>query len=191
MKYKFPKDFLWGVATSGYQTEGNGVNTDWWFQETHKKATDKYPEEESGIANDFWNRYEEDIDLVSELNCNSFRLSVEWARIEPTEGSFDEEAIFHYKKILEYAKSKNLKIFLTLHHFTIPLWFREKNGFETFSARYYFSRYAVKCVEEFKDYVDFFITFNEIEVLTLMGYIRGSWTPMKKNKFLAILANYV
>ena len=41
MKYKFPKDFLWGVATSGYQTEGNGTNTDWWFHETHKKQTDK------------------------------------------------------------------------------------------------------------------------------------------------------
>jgi len=186
MKYKFPKDFLWGVATSGYQTEGNGANTDWWYQETHKKATDKYPEEPSGVANDFWNRYEEDIDLVTELNCNSYRMSVEWSRIEPREGQFDEEAIFHYKKILQYAKSKNLKIFLTIHHFTIPLWFMEKGGFENFLASKYFSRYAFTVVQEFKDYADFFITINEIEVLTLMGYMRGSWAPMKKNSLLAI-----
>ena len=189
MKYKFHKDFLWGVALSGYQTEGNGINTDWWYYEKNKRKTDKYPEEESGIANDFWNRYKEDIDLAKELNSNSIRLGVEWARIEPTPGHFNEEAVFHYKKILEYAKSKNLKIFLTLHHFTIPLWFAEMGGFLNYDAPKIFSFYAMKCVEEFKDYVDFFITINEPEVYSYMGYVRGSWPPMHRSNFEAALVN--
>jgi len=189
MKYKFPKDFLWGVAMSSYQTEGNGLNTDWWRYEKEKSRTQKYPEEPSGIANDFWHRYEEDLDLASELGINAIRLSVEWARIEPVEGEYDHEAIFQYKKILMYARSKKLKIFLTLHHFTLPLWFAKKGGFHNPFAHHYFSRFAEKSVSEFKDYVQHFITINEPEVYSLMGYIRGSWPPGKKNKPLAFFVH--
>ena len=189
MKYKFPKGFLWGVAMSGYQTEGNGYNTDWWYYERNKRKTDKYPEEASGIANDFWNRFEEDIDLAAELKSNSIRLGVEWARIEPTPGVFDEEVIFHYKKILQYAKSKNLKIFLTLHHFTIPLWFSEMGGFLHWQAPQIFSFYALKCLEEFKDYADFIITINEPEVYSYMSYLKGSWPPAHHSNFEAAWVN--
>lgn len=184
MIHKFPKNFLFGVGSSAYQTEGNNYNTDWWYAENHKPKNQKYPLEPSGVANDFWNRYSEDIDLVSELGCEVFRLSVEWSRIEPEEGSFDEEVIFHYKKILEYARSKKLKIFLTLHHFTIPLWFEAKGGFSNFNSPKYFTSYASKCVAEFRDYVEFFITINEPEVLCLLGYEFGEWPPFKKNRFL-------
>jgi len=134
MIYKFPKNFLFGVGSSSHQIEGNNFNNDWWFAENNKPKGQKFPSEKSGIANDFWNRYEEDIDLVSELGCDIFRMSVEWSRIEPREGYFDNEAIFHYKKIMEYARSKKLKMFLTLHHFTIPVWFEIKGGFANSKA---------------------------------------------------------
>jgi len=191
MIYKFPKNFLFGVGTSSYQIEGNNTNCDWWYSELYKPKGQKYPAEKSGIANDFWHRYEEDIDLVSELGCEAFRLSLEWSRIEPREGYFDEEAVFHYKKILEYARSKKLKIFLTLHHFTIPLWFELKGGFSNINSPKYFSNYALKCVTEFKEYVDYFATINEPEVLAFSGYITGEWPPFKKNKlvFLYVLNN--
>ena len=187
MIYKFPKNFLFGVGCSSYQIEGNNFNTDWWYAENHKHKGQKFPQEKSEIANDFWNRYEEDIDLISELGCDIFRMSVEWSRIEPREGYFDEDAIFHYKKILEYARSKKLKIFLTLHHFTIPLWFEEKKGFLNFNSPKYFLNYSTKCVEEFKEYVDYFATINEPEVLAFMGYYVGEWAPFKKNKLLSTL----
>ena len=185
MIYKFPKNFLFGVGCSSHQVEGNNYNSDWWYEENNKPKGQKFPLEKSGLANDFWNRYEEDIDLVVELGCDVFRMSVEWSRIEPREGYFDEEVIFHYKKIMEYARSKKLKIFLTLHHFTIPLWFYEKGGFENRKSKNYFSNYAIKCVKEFKDYVSFFATINEPEVLTAMGYLNGEWVPFKKNFFSA------
>jgi len=187
MIHKFPKNFLFGVGTSSHQIEGNNYNNDWWYAENNKPKTRKYPIEKSGIANDFWNRYKEDIDLVAELGCDIFRMSVEWSRIEPREGHFDEEAIFHYKKIMEYARSKKLKIFLTLHHFTIPLWFEIKGGFTNFKAPDFFCSYTLKCVTEFKQYVDFFATINEPEVLAFSGYITAEWPPFKKNKLLSLL----
>ena len=87
----FPKNFLWGVATSSYQIEGGNVNSDWWAWEQQGKTQDK-----SGKACDFWNRWPDDHDLLSELGVNTFRLSLEWSRIEPEEGKFSEEAIAHY-----------------------------------------------------------------------------------------------
>lgn len=187
MIYRFPKNFIFGVGCSSHQVEGNNFNNDWWYFENNKKKGQKYPLEKSGIANDFWNRYKEDIDLTSELGCEMFRMSVEWSRIEPREGYFDEEAIFHYKKIMEYAKSKKLKIFLTLHHFTIPLWFEEKKGFLNPNAPKYFVNYTLKCVEEFKQYVELFATINEPEVLAFMGYFIGEWAPFQKNKIKSFL----
>lgn len=184
MTKSFPKDFLFGVATSAYQTEGGNLNNDWSFYEKNKVGGSEYPLEECGISNDFWSKFRDDIDLVAELNCQVFRLGVEWSRIEPREGFFDEDAIFQYKEILHYAKSKKLKIFLTLHHFTNPLWFHEKGGFFSKKSSFFFSRYALKCVLEFKDFVDFFITFNEPENMSYCGFVNGHWPPFEKNNFL-------
>lgn len=187
MKNVFPKDFLFGVSLSSYQNEGGNFNSDWWYYERNRKPDSDYPMEECGVANDFWNRYKEDIDLAVELNSSAIRLGVEWSRIELREGFFDDEAIFRYKEIFHYAKSKKLKIFLTLHHFTIPLWFMEKGGFFNKKSAFFFSRYAQLCVSEFKDYVDFFITFNEPENMSFCGYVNGHWPPFEKNKYAKML----
>jgi len=189
MKNVFPKDFLFGVSLSAYQNEGWNYNCDWWYYERNKKPGSEYPIEECGISNDFWNRYKEDIDLVVELNSTVVRLGVEWSRIEPREGFFDEEAIFHYKEIFHYAKSKKLKIFLTLHHFTNPLWFMEHGGFFSKKSAMFFSRYAQKCVSEFKDYIDFFITFNEPENMSYCGFVTGHWPPFENGKYLKMLSH--
>jgi len=86
---KFTADFIWGTAMSAYQVEGNNSNTDWWEWENNRKKGQRYPLEASGIACDFYNRYEEDFDLCKQLNNNAVRISIEWARIEPEEGKFD------------------------------------------------------------------------------------------------------
>lgn len=88
---------------------------------------------------------------------------------------------------MEYARSKKLKIFLTLHHFTIPLWFEIKGGFSNFNSPKYFEKYIIKCIQEFKDYADIFGTINEPEVLSALGYIYGEWAPFKKNKLLSLI----
>lgn len=187
MSKSFPKDFLFGVSTSAYQTEGGNFNNDWSFYERNKVSGSEFPLEICGSANDFWTRFKDDIDLVVELNSKAFRLGVEWSRIEPREGFFDEDVIFQYKEILHYAKSKKLKIFLTLHHFTNPLWLHEKGGFFSKKSSFFFSRYSLRCVSEFKDYVDYFITFNEPENMSYCGYVNGHWPPFEKNNYLKMI----
>ncbi len=132
-KFIFPKDFLWGAASGAYQTEGGNSNADWWVWERSPRREDalrkagKNPAEfQSGIACDFYNRYDEDFALAEHLNQNATRFGVEWSRIEPKEGVFDEKALDHYEKILQSAKYHGLKVFLTLHHYTSPVWFMKK-----------------------------------------------------------------
>ena len=106
MKLNLPKDFIWGTATAAHQVEGNNKNSDFWLLENTKNTTFVEP---SGIACDQWNKYEEDIDLMADNSIQSYRLSIEWARIQPSEGEFSQEAIDHYKKVLDYCHSKNVK----------------------------------------------------------------------------------
>ena len=177
----FPEGFLWGSSVSAHQTEGNNSNTDWWVWE--QKGGGKEP---SGIACDSYNRYGNDIELVERLNQNAFRVSVEWARIEPKEGYFDQKEVEHYKNVLREIKKKGIKTFVTLHHFTNPLWFMEKGGWENPKAPKFFSRYAKYCSENFSDLTDFWITINEPTVYVGQSYFLGIWPPQKRNLFKAV-----
>ncbi len=178
---KFTADFIWGTATSSYQIEGNNTNTDWWYWENNKKRGQKYPLESCGMACDSYKRFEEDFDLCKQLNNNAVRLSIEWARIEPKEGKFDYIEIAHYKRVLSAAKERGLKTFVTLHHFSNPLWFAKKGGWASIKAPRYFARYAEFCAKELGYLVDTFATINEPQVYAMMGYLAGKWPPAKKS----------
>jgi beta-glucosidase len=135
-KLKFPKDFLWGAATSAHQIEGNNTNSDWWFWEhsikraEELKSQGKDPEDfYSGIACDSFNRFDEDFALAEHLGHNAHRLSIEWARIEPKEGVYSEEALDHYEEVLRSAKAHGLTTFVTPPSFYQPLVVYEKGRF--------------------------------------------------------------
>ncbi|MFH1407675.1 MAG: glycoside hydrolase family 1 protein [Patescibacteria group bacterium] len=172
----FPDNFLWGSAVSAHQTEGNNTNSDWW--EWEQKGGGSKP---SGIACDFYNRYKEDISLVKKLNQNAFRLSIEWAKIEPEEGKFSSKETEHYKKVLEELKKNNIKTFVTLHHFTNPVWFTKKGGWLNPKSPQIFCNYAKYCQDNFSDLVDFWITINEPTVYAGQSYFFGLWPPQKRN----------
>jgi len=178
---KFPKGFLWGSATSAYQVEGGIENNDW---------SKSFP---AGKACDHYNRYEEDFELVQQLNQNAHRFSLEWSRIEPEEGVFDEKEIEHYKNVLQSLKQKNISTMVTLHHFTTPLWLADMGGWSNKKAVFYFSRFAEKVFKEYRDLVDFWITINEPINYAHAGYMEGRWAPQKKNlfSFLKVLRNQV
>lgn len=183
----FPEGFLWGSATSAFQVEGNNTHSDWWAWEQKTQPKEK----QSGEACDHYNRYEQDFELLKQLDHNAHRLSLEWSRIEPEEGVFNEAEIEHYKAVLKSLKGKNIKVMLTLHHFSNPLWLAKKGGWESFKTPYYFERYIKKIVPELKNYVDLWATINEPGVLMWGGYLAGVWPPNKKNflKGLLVLWN--
>jgi beta-glucosidase len=178
----FPKEFLWGTATAAHQVEGNNSNSDWWHWEKRRKTVPN-----SNLACDHYHLYKEDFGLAKEiLHNNAHRLSVEWARIEPKEGCFNEKELLHYKKVLGELKRLGLKTMVTLHHFTNPLWFARKDGWEKKENLKYFERYVSFCTKEFGNLVDYWIVINEPNVYTTMSYIRGFWPPEKKNLFIAL-----
>lgn len=183
MKLQFPKDFLWGAATASYQVEGGNSNSDWWQWEKQGRA-----DNESGLACDYWNRYKKDHDLLQELGVGIFRLSIEWSRVEVEDGIFSDEAILHYREILQDLKKRNIKTQITLWHWTSPVWFQEKYGFHKSESVQIFSRYAAKIVDELGDLIDMYITFNEPMVPLGQGFLAGAFPPGFKNPFKFIKA---
>ena len=174
------------MATSAYQVEGGNSNSDWWAWEKAGKT-----DNESGRACDYWNRYKEDHDLLQNLGINLFRSSIEWARIEPKEGVFSEEAISHYRKIFKDLKRRNIKTQVTFWWWTSPLWFQEKYGWHKEKSVEIFARYVEKVTREFGDLIDIFATFNEPMVPLGQGYLGGVFPPGQKNplKFFRAIKN--
>lgn len=170
----FPDDFYWGSGTSSFQVEGGIENMDW------EKAAQEGRVPPIGRACDHYNRYEEDFDLVKELGHNAHRFSIEWARIEPKEGEFDESAIVHYREILKALREREIEPFVTLWHFTLPLWFSESGGFERKDSPEIFARYCTFVVERLGDLAIHFSTINEALPYTSNGWRRGTWPPFNK-----------
>ena len=187
---KFPKNFLWGTATSAHQVEGNNTNSDWWVWEQQNKGKILKVKEEkfrhqrfepSGRACDHYHLYEKDFDLIQGMNNNAYRMSIEWARIEPKQGVWDYDEMRHYHNVLLSLKKRNIKVMLTLHHFTNPNWFSAKGGWVNLKAPYYFKKYVKFVVGNLGELVDFWITINEPEVYMDMSYLSGYWPPQQKS----------
>jgi beta-glucosidase len=171
---KFPDGFYWGAATASYQVEGGIEQCDW------AEAAREGRVPPCGRACDHYNQYEADFDLAKVLGHTAHRFSVEWARIEPEEGRFDPEAIAHYRAVLQSLNERGIKPFVTIWHFTLPLWFTEKGGFERSDSPDIFARFAAHVVEELGDLCEHFSTMNEPNVFGSNGWLRGSWPPFKR-----------
>ncbi len=181
---KFPKDFLWGASTAAHQVEGNNIHNDWWVWEQQKGHV--VNNDRSGAAADSYNRYEEDFDLAQRFNHNSHRLSIEWSRIESEEGRWNMDEVEHYREVLQAVRDRGMKVMLTLHHFTNPVWLSEKGGWENSKTPLYFERFAGFIAEELGDLVDFWVTINEPLVYIAQSYIAGEWPPQQKSWYRAV-----
>ena len=174
-KKKFPADFLWGTATSSHQVEGDNINNNWHLFE--QKEGNILDNAKSGKASCHYELFEQDFQYARQLNNNAHRFSVEWSRIEPREGFFDEAELNHYKEVLISLEKYNMQPMLTLHHFTDPIWVTEQGGWENPRTVKNFIRFVAYVVKELKDYVKFWITINEPLVYIHQGYITGTFPP--------------
>lgn len=191
MPLVFPKNFLFGAATSSYQVEGNNTNSDWWAWEEEFAGKEKGPYEKSGIACDSYNRFEEDFKLAKELNQSIQRISLEWSRIEPEEGKFSEEAIEHYGKVLDSIRNNGMKTFVTLWHFSNPKWFRDKKGWGNLKAPFYFARYSELVAQRLGDKIDYFATLNEPVVYITLRHLLKRWMPQKSTSILDFFDGWI
>ena len=154
----FEKGFLIGASTSAHQVEGNNIHSDYWTME-HMRSTSFL--EPSLDAVDHYNRYEEDIKLLAEAGLNAYRFSIEWARIEPREGKFDDSEIAHYEKMIDFCRSLGVEPIVTMHHFTSPKWLIEKGGWECEDTVEYFARYCGYVAKKLGSKLNYICTINE------------------------------
>src|SRR3990170_1367930 len=186
MALTFPDGFYWGCATSSHQVEGNNRNNQWWVWE--QEGGNILDGTASGPACDHYNRFDEDFALAQELGHNSHRLSIEWSRIEPEEGRWDDKEVEHYRRVVDALHRHNLTPFVTLHHFTNPLWFEEQGGWTSPRAPDLIARYAGYMAKQLGDSVPFWLTINEPSVVPALQYLAGVFPPCKQDLGLAMAA---
>lgn len=201
-KLEFPKHFFWGAATAAHQVEGDNHN-DWsrWehtnaerlasesahtfrhnphWQKFEAEATDPH-NYISGRACEHYARYEADFDIIRSLHLNAYRFSIEWSRVEPKEGVFDEKEITHYRDVIAALRKRNIEPFVTLWHWTLPLWLADKGGTASPDFPRHFARYAEKISLTLGADVRFWITLNEPDVQSAHSYLKGAWPPQQKS----------
>jgi beta-glucosidase len=162
MTRNFPDNFLWGAATAAHQVEGGNINNDWWKLE-HDAA--EYGVESSGDALDSYHRFAEDMQLLADAGFNTYRFSIEWARVEPSPGKFSRAELLHYRRMIETCLELGLKPVVTLHHFTHPIWF-DKERWLAQDAVDLFTRYVEQACT-ILDGVEWVCTINEPNIVAI------------------------
>lgn len=185
----WPKNFLWGAATSAHQVEGNNHNdwTEW------EKLGRVERGEKSGLASGHFDRYAADFGMAKELGHNAHRLSLEWSRIEPRPGFIDPQAIAHYRAVLTELRRLGIEPMVTLWHFTNPIWITAQGGWKNKATADCYGRYVMAVVHELGDLVTHWITINEPTVYSSLSYMLGYWPPEQKNPLAAwhVIRNFV
>lgn len=181
---RFSREFVFGTATSSYQIEGahdiDGRIDSIWdvFSKTPGKV---YNGDTGDIACDHYNRYEQDIELLKELGVESYRFSIAWPRIFSEKGKYNSKGMDFYKKLIRSLKEANIKPFVTLYHWDLPMWAEDEGGWRNRECVDWFCEYAEKCFEELGDEVEFWITHNEPFCAGFLGHYTGEHAPGMKN----------
>ena len=168
-----------GVATAATQIEGGNADTNWhaWALTPGHIVDGSSPSR----AADHWNRVADDTALLARMGIKHYRMGLEWARVEPHPGEFDEEAIAHYVEELRGLLAAGIRPLATLHHFNNPMWFEELGGFASPKAVAIFTRYAEHMVTALRDLVSEWITINEPNIYATHAYLFGTWPPGKRS----------
>ena len=179
----FPSNFLWGVSTSAHQFEG-GNDLNQWSEWEQRGGV--HTGERSGRACNWWVDPEPDFDLAKGLGLNALRLSVEWSRVEPREGHWDDRALERYRTMLTALRSRGIRPWVCLHHFTHPLWFERRGGFRASDSPRRFERFARHVAEGLGDVCSDWVTFNEPNVYLAQGYQIGEFPPGRRGDTLGL-----
>ena len=190
---RFPDGFIWGASLSAFQAEGDShpVQTDWeaWCDGDISQG---HPEP-IGLGADHYTQYKGDFTHAANLGFKMMRIGIEWARIEPQQNNFISIEVDHYKSVIQYLISKGIEPMITLHHFSIPIWFRNIGGFEKEENIQCFINYLEFIVPQLQEWgVRYFNTINEPMVYATAGWNRPNeykeerFPPGKSDLLLSI-----
>ncbi len=181
--FSLKSNMLLGAASAATQIEGGSLNHSWndWADKGHIKDGTS-----PRRANNHWHLWREDTRLMKDMGLQICRLGIEWARIQPREGVFDQGVIDRYIEEIKLLHSYNIKPLVTLHHFTNPMWFEKKGAFTKAENIPLFISFIQKVVAAFGGLVNEYITINEPNVYATNGYFFGQWPPGQKSFFKAV-----
>jgi len=177
---RFGKDFLWGSATASHQIEGNCTNNNWYQFESAVDERGKpriLNGQKAGVSCDAWNMYKEDVQLMKALSFNAYRFSVEWSKIEPKQGEFDQTILDHYEKEVDEMLANGIEPMITLHHFSNPIWFEDKGAFLQDDSPAVFTRFVERVVQKLGPKVKLWCTINEPAIYAVLSYFNAEFPP--------------
>jgi beta-glucosidase len=174
-----PHGFFLGAATSAHQIEG-GTHNDWTDWEKGR-----YPDGTPHVAGgasaariaDSWNLWRSDLAALQLIGANAYRLGVEWSRLEPSPGVWDEAAAARYREMFAGLRAAGITPIVTLYHFTLPTWVAARGGWDWDGAPAALAAFAGRAGAAFGDLVDWWCTINEPNVLVAKSYLAGQWPP--------------
>lgn len=200
MNYSFPKDFLWGAASSAYQIEGawneggKGLSCHDYFAELPEYAH-YYEAGKPDTCADFYHHYKEDVDIMVQRNLKSFRFSIAWPRVFPNNpNEVNREAIDYYNDLFSYCCEKGLVLFVDLFHWDLPQWLMDLGGPINKEFVDWFEKFARVCYENFGDKVTYWSTMNEPNFSIFSGYHQlngageGTFPPFEEDMTKAFTA---
>jgi beta-glucosidase len=172
-----PANFIWGVSASGYQSEGGNVDSNWDRYNAASPQQDRY-----GRSVDFRHRYREDVALALDLGVNTFRIGINWARVEPRKGEFDAAELAYYDDLMLAMKQAGIAPLITLDHFVYPGWVADQGGWTNPQTAADFVRYSRAIAERYCQHVKRWITFNEAAFFIIIEreYRKLKWADVKR-----------
>jgi beta-glucosidase len=178
---RFPESFVWGVASSAYQIEGavaeDGRRASIWdlFSHTQGRTANG---ETGDIACDHYHRWAEDVELIASLGASAYRFSVSWPRVLPTgSGSVNERGIAFYDRLVDRLLERGIEPVVTLYHWDLPQALQDRGGWANPAMVDWFADYAGLLAQRLGDRVRTWITINEPQCFTFMGYGSGEHAP--------------
>jgi beta-glucosidase len=175
----FPRGFLWGAATASHQVEGGNRWNDWWQFEQDGRLPHRSDE-----ACRHYELYASDFQLAASMGHNAHRLSIEWSRIEPRPGEWNNVELEHYSRVIDSLIANGLEPIVTLHHFTNPSWFADRGGWIRGDCVALFARYVERVSGRLADRVRFWLTVNEPTVYAKHAYVAGDWPPCEAGSWM-------
>lgn len=192
----FPDNFLWGAASAAYQIEGafesDGKGPSIWDEFT-KIPGKTYEGTNGDVAIDHYNRYKEDVKLMADMGLKAYRFSVSWSRILPDgEGEVNKKGLDFYENLVDELIAYGIEPVLTLYHWDLPLALQEKyKGWESREVIQAFKQYCQVLYERLGKKVTYWVTFNEQNVFTSMGYRWAAHPPNATDTKRLFEANHI
>ncbi len=188
----FPRDFVWGVATSAYQIEGatdvDGRGRSIWDDFCDREGKIKDASSGQGAC-DHYTRFEEDIEILRWLGVDAYRFSVAWPRVMPQgHGEVESRGLDFYSRLVDRLLEAGIQPWMTLYHWDLPSALEAKGGWRKRETAKHFVEYALKTMEKLGDRVRYVMTHNEPWCATMLGHWFGTHAPGMEDPAAAIKA---